>query len=70
MTERSLWSWASRLKRADAGREATMRWAKVEAQPRRGGIVIRVGAIRIAVDRGFDAETLSAILTVLDGRRL
>jgi len=47
-----------------------MRWAKVEvsAPVRSRPIVLRVRDVRIAVERGFDPETLAEILRVLDGR--
>ena len=47
-----------------------MRWAKIKvaATSRPRPIVIRVRDIRIAVDRGFDPETLAAIFSVIDRR--
>ena len=62
--------WASRLKRDGKFAEAAMRWAKVEvsAPVRSRPIVLRVRDVRIAVERGFDPETLAEILRVLDGR--
>jgi hypothetical protein len=34
----------------------------------RGGIALEVGRVRIVVERGFDGETLAAVLAVLDAR--
>jgi len=46
-----------------------MRWAKVKVttltQP---PITLRVRDVQIVVERGFDADTLAAILAVLDRR--
>lgn len=45
------------------------RWAKVElARSPSRPIVVRKGDVRIAVEPGFDAETLAAIFAVLDRR--
>jgi len=68
VTEKSLWSWASRFKKEEAGAETAMRWAKIEPRGQRSRIVMRVGEVRISVTDGFDAETLDAILAVLDRR--
>jgi hypothetical protein len=47
-----------------------MRWARVELAgaftPR--PIVVRVGRARITVERGFDTETLAAVIAVLERR--
>lgn len=65
----SLGWWASRLKRDGEFPETAMRWAKVEFAPSPSRpIVVRKGDVRIAVERGFDAETLAAIFAVLDRR--
>jgi len=45
-----------------------MRWAKVELATATRPIVVRVGRARIAVERGFDAETFAAVFAVLDRR--
>lgn len=60
--------WASRLKRNGEFPEAAMRWAKVELATATRPIVVRVGRARIAVERGFDAETFAAVFAVLDRR--
>jgi hypothetical protein len=62
--------WASRLKRDGEFAEAAMRWAKVEvsAPARPMSITLRVRDVRIVVPRGFDTDTLAAILGVLDRR--
>jgi hypothetical protein len=70
LSANSLGWWASRLKSEGEFPETAMRWAKVElatatkAQP----IVLRVRDVRISVERGFDADTLAAIIAVLDRR--
>ena len=65
----SLWSWSSRLKRDGEFADVAMRWAKVKVttltQP---PITLRVRDVQIVVERGFDADTLAAILAVLDRR--
>lgn len=70
LSANSLGWWASRLKRDGEFGEAAMRWAKIKvaATSRPRPIVIRVRDIRIAVDRGFDPETLAAIFSVIDRR--
>lgn len=65
----SLWSWASRLKREGEVADVAIRWAKVKVAtvaPR--PIMIQVRDVHIAVDRGFDTDTLAAIFAVLDRR--
>jgi hypothetical protein len=64
----SLGWWASRLKRDGDIGDVAMRWAKVEAAAKPSPIVLHVRDVRITVKRGFDAETLAAILTLLDRR--
>src|SRR5438105_3435582 len=66
----SLGWWASRLKRDGELGEAAMRWAKIEvaAPARSRPIVIRVRDVRIAVERGFDTDTLAAIFAAIDRR--
>jgi hypothetical protein len=70
LSANSLGWWASRFKRDGEFGETAMRWAKIEvaaaARPR--PIVIRVRDVRIAVERGFDADTLAAIFAVIDRR--
>jgi len=62
--------WASQLKRDGEFPEAAMRWAKVELAAAAGPrpIVVRIGRARIALERGFDAETFAAVIAVLDRR--
>jgi hypothetical protein len=76
----SLCWWASRLKRDGELGEAAMRWAKLEvasaatlevaAPARLGRIVLLVRDVQIAVERGFDTETLAAIVAVIERRPL
>ncbi|HTR55635.1 MAG TPA: hypothetical protein VMJ10_33390 [Kofleriaceae bacterium] len=70
LSANSLGWWSSRLKRDGELAEAAMQWAKVEvtAATALRPIVIRVGDVRSAVERGFDVETLTAIFAVLDRR--
>lgn len=68
LSANSLGWWASRLKRDGEFSEAAMRWAKVELAAKARPIVLRVRDVRIAVERGFDADTLAEILAVLDRR--
>jgi hypothetical protein len=70
LSTNSLSGWASRLKRDEQTAEAAMRWAKVEVTTAASlrPIVIRVRDVHIDVERGFDADTLAAILAVLDRR--
>jgi hypothetical protein len=60
--------WASQLKRDGEFPEAAMRWAKVELATVAKPIVVRVGRARIAVERGFDADTFAAVIAVLERR--
>ena len=66
----SLRWWASRFKRDGESGETAMRWAKIEvaseARPR--PIMICVRDVRIAIERGFDGDTLEAIFAVIDRR--
>jgi hypothetical protein len=70
LSANSLKWWSSRLKRDGEFPEAAMRWARVELAgaftPR--PIVVRVGRARITVERGFDTETLAAVIAVLERR--
>jgi len=70
LSANSLGWWASRLKREGEFPEAAMRWAKVElaTATKVRPIVLRVRDVRISIECGFDADTLAAIIAVLDRR--
>ena len=79
----TLWSWSARMqdeKRAmtTASKVSTeVRMARVVPAPRvevaalvddGTGVALRVGRVHIEVERGFDGETLSRVLSVLERR--
>jgi hypothetical protein len=67
--------WASRLGHAGVSAQAKqVRIARVVRAPKPAQtvetpILIEVGGARLGVRRGFDAETLRAVLDLLGGRR-
>ena len=67
--------WASRLRKAEQGvQPSEVRLARVVRGGRPGAtvetpILIEVGATHVGVRRGFDVETLRAVLDVLGGDR-
>jgi hypothetical protein len=67
--------WASRLtKSGQAAPAKEVRLARVVRAPRtaeagESPILIEIGSARVGVRRGFDAETLRAVLDVLGGGR-
>jgi hypothetical protein len=76
--------WAYRLRQAEAGgpkakapvvrlarlvrTPALASAAEVGPVPEVAGVLLQLGAVQVAVRRGFDRDTLAAVLDVLDGR--
>ncbi len=71
-SERSLGWWAWKLgSEGEALDRKSQSFELVElvTQPARSLLTMRVGAVEVLVDRGFDREVLGGVLDVLEARR-
>lgn len=82
-SERSLGWWAWKLgsegealdkkpkaaKRSRQGKSQSFELVELVTQPAPSVLTVRVGAVEVLVDRGFDREVLGGVLDVLEARR-